>query len=139
MNWLWGRTDKDNEKKEEYIKRPSVSRKQRNKEETAIRFINQVNQEEQGRFVKIAVINKTLRETTEIMKKNLITVSERGVHIDEIVNKTEELELSSRNFMIKLSPWYWRWFYSIRDCVCFCFYKQGGLKKKPIQPQISEG
>lgn len=139
MNWLWGRSDKDDEKKEEYVKRPPVSKKQRDKEETAIQFINQVNKEEQGRFVKIAKINKTLRETTEIMKKNLITVSERGADIDDIVNKSEELEFSSRDFMIRLSPWYWRWFYSIRDCVCCCFYEQGGLKKKPIQSQISEG
>lgn len=101
MDWLW-----------------SNKKKNRKKEEEAIEFINQINKKDQGKFVKIAMINKTLKDTIHVMSENIDSMSDRGENLNILIEKSDDLELSSKLFMIKSSPWYWKFFYGFVDILC---------------------
>ena len=67
-------------------------------------------------FLLMDKINQNLRDTTDIMHKSLIKMSERGMSIDEIQNKSEELLDSSNQFIMFFDPWYIRIWKNVSCC-----------------------
>ena len=122
---------------EYYIKRLPISEKQRRKEEEGILILNQKNEEYQKSFVKIALIKKSLNQATMSVMKVVVSLVDRGETLDSMIEKTEDLESSSKIFYQNNLPWYRRWRNSIFDylkycatCMYFCFYHQRRSKAK---------
>ena len=110
MDWFW--TKRSQEDDDEFVKRPRVSARQRAIEEESIAFINERNMREQGKFVQLAVIDRTLKDTVSLMKQNVETVIGRGETVDSLVKKTEDLNESSKLFLFEILPCHKRlWFY----------------------------
>lgn len=112
MNWFWTQNKSGTGDNDEFVRRPKVSARQRAIEEESIAFINERNKREQGKFVQLAVIDRTLKDTVSLMHQNMGTVMNRGENVDLLVQKTEELTESSKLFLFEVLPWYKRfWFY----------------------------
>ncbi len=120
MSWIWASTSVKSGDDDGFIKRPAVPAHQRALEEESIRFINERNKREQGKFVQLAVIDRTLKDTVALMRHNVEIVVERGMHVDILVQKSEELTESSKMFLLDILPWYKRWWLTLWGRCCFC-------------------
>jgi hypothetical protein len=121
MDWTWLKSGKDEKLDPKIIKRPPISARQRAIERESIIFINERNKREQGKFVQLAVIDRTLKDTISLMEKNVGTLMERGDNVDVLIQKTEDLTESSKLFLFEVLPWYKRlWFFLWGYFNCSC-------------------
>lgn len=117
MSWLWS-PSQDKSEDGDFVKRPKVPAHQRALEEESIRFINERNRREQGKFIQLAVIDKTLKDTVALMHHNMEVVVERGECVDVLVKRSEDLSESSKTFLLDILPWYKRWWFTLWSCCC---------------------
>ena len=127
MNWLWPQRKDDED--DGFVRRPKVSARQRAIEEESISFINERNRREQGKFVQLAVIDRTLKGTVSLMRQNVDTAMERGQSVDTLVRKSEELTESSKLFLFEVLPWYKRLWFCIWGYLN-CSWCQGSRAKR---------
>lgn len=128
MSW-WSSTNDDDDDDDDFIKRPKISARQRAIEEESIKFINGRNMREQGKFVKLAIIDRTLKDTVSLMGRNMETLMGRGEAVEDLVDKTDDIAETSKLFLFGVLPWHKRlWFFLWGYFNCSCC--QGSRSKR---------
>ena len=118
---------------EYYIKRGPVTEEQRVEEEEAILFMNKKNEMYQTTFIKIALVNKSLREATDKVGILIERMVQRGEDLDPLIEQSERLDNCSKLFYRATLPWYMRWWVSLCDSIknncCYCCYHNKRKKR----------
>ena len=76
-------------------------------------------QQHQARLNKVALINGTLRETREVMVRNMAALGERGQDLEACVEQSEDLLDSSFAFRWGVMSRWQRLCYQLRHCLCW--------------------
>lgn len=60
----------------------------------------------------------TLSDVVDMMRHNIAELMDRGMTVDKLEERSEELAATSQLFLVRVLPWYKRMWYRVYACMC---------------------